>query len=255
MAKTLEGKVAIVTGAARGIGRAYARALAGEGASIVIADINGEGAKKTAAELAGEGFKTLAATVDVSNEASANAMAAQTIEKFGGIDILVNNAALMPTIPRNPLVEVDLEWWDRAFNVNVKGLLICTRAVVPSMKERGGGRIINQASAAGFLPGGLYRLTKHGVVGLTAGLAVELAKYHIKVNAIAPGLIASEGGFESAGEAGSERRLARYASFPDPNPDRPPEDLCGTLLLLAGPGGDYITGQTINVDGGWVIRL
>lgn len=255
MAKTLEGKVAIVTGAAGDIGHAYARALAGEGAAVVIADINGEGASKVASGLTADGFSALPVTLDVTDPASAQAMADRTRASLGGIDILVNNAALMAQIPKDSLCEISLDWWDRVFAVNVKGLLICARAVVPSMKERGGGRIINQSSAAAFLPGSVYRLSKHGVVGLTAGLAIELAPYNIKVNAIAPGLIASEGGFRSAGPMGSPQRAARYKAIPDPNPDRPPEDLCGALLLLAGPGGDYITGQTLNVDGGWVMRL
>jgi NAD(P)-dependent dehydrogenase (short-subunit alcohol dehydrogenase family) len=253
--KTLEGKVAIVTGAARGIGLAYARALAGEGAAVVLADLNGEGAAQSAAKLESEGFSALGVTLDAADPASAQAMAEQTREKLGGIDILVNNAALMAQLPKDGLCDISLEWWDRAFRVNVTGCLICARAVVPAMKERGGGRIINQSSAAAFLPGSLYRITKHAVVALTAGLAVELAPFEINVNAIAPGLIASEGGFESAGEIGSPQRTARYKTIPHVRPDRPPEDLCGTLLLLAGPGGDYITGQTINVDGGWVIRL
>ena len=255
MGKTLEGKVAIVTGAAGDIGAAYARALAEEGASVVIADLNTAGAEKVVSGLTDAGFSAMAATLDVADPDSAEAVANQTRERFGGIDILVNNAALMAQIPKTGLCDIPLEWWDRVLRVNVTGCLICTRAVVPAMKERGKGRIVNQASAAAWLPGGVYRLSKLAVAGLTAGLAVELAPFEINVNAIAPGLIASEGGFASAGPIGSPQRTARYRTIPHVRPDRPPEDLCGTLLLLAGPGGDYITGQTINVDGGWVMRL
>jgi NAD(P)-dependent dehydrogenase (short-subunit alcohol dehydrogenase family) len=252
---TLEGKVAIVTGAAGGIGQAYARGMAREGASVVIADLNGDGAAAVAAQMTTEGFKAISVTLDVANQASAEAMAEQVTSKFGGVDILVNNAALMADIPRGGLCDVPLEVWDQVNRVNVTGPLICTRAVVESMKARGGGKIVNQASAAAFLPGSVYRISKHSLVALTAGLGVELAKFNINVNAIAPGLIASEGGFRAAGPMGSAERSARYGSFPNPRPDRPPEDLVPTLLLLVGPGSDYINGQTFNVDGGWVIRL
>lgn len=255
MPKQLEGMVAIVTGAAGGIGQAYARGLGDEGASVVIADIDGEGATKVAAQLEKEGYRALGVKLDVTDEASAAAMVEATKKRFGGIDILVNNAALMAQIPKQNLMELPLDWWDRVMKVNVTGILICSRAVVPSMKERGAGKIINQASAAAFLPGSIYRISKHSVVGLTAGLAAELGPQNINVNAIAPGLIESEAGFRSAGGPGSEARTARYKTIPHKRPDRPPTDLVGTLVLLASPAGDYINGQTINVDGGWVMRL
>jgi NAD(P)-dependent dehydrogenase (short-subunit alcohol dehydrogenase family) len=139
--------------------------------------------------------------------------------------------------------------------VNVLGPLICTRAVVPHMKANGGGRIINQASSVAFLPGGLYRISKHALIGLTASLGVELAKYNINVNAIAPGMIASEASYRAAGAAGSDKRESHYSAIPNARPDRTPADLVGTLLLLASDDGDFINGQTINVDGGMVVRL
>jgi NAD(P)-dependent dehydrogenase (short-subunit alcohol dehydrogenase family) len=248
--------VAVVTGAAGGIGQAYARGLAGEGAAVVIADLNGEGAAKVAAQLKSEGLCAIPCTLDVTDPASAQAMVEQVQKEFNGpVDILVNNAALMSEIPKDGLLNVSLDWWERVLRVNLTGPLICTRAVVPGMKAKGSGKIINQASAAAFLPGPVYRLSKHAVVSLTAGLAVELGPHNINVNAIAPGLIASEAGFRSAGGPDSPQRKARYSSIPHARPDRPPEDLVGTLLLLASPAGDFINGQTINVDGGWVIRL
>jgi NAD(P)-dependent dehydrogenase (short-subunit alcohol dehydrogenase family) len=251
----LDGQVAIVTGAAGDIGAAYCRGLAEAGASVVAADLNAEKIAKVAEGLAADGLAVTATGVDVTDVESVAAMVRVAVDTYGGVDILVNNAALMSELPKDGLLDVSLDLWDRVDAVNVKGPLICARAVVPHMRERGAGKIINQASAAAFLPGPLYRLSKHHLVGLTAGLAIELGPQNINVNAIAPGLIQSEAGFKSAGAAGSAKREARYGAVPHVRPDRPPSDLVGTLLLLASRDGDFINGQTINVDGGWVIRL
>jgi NAD(P)-dependent dehydrogenase (short-subunit alcohol dehydrogenase family) len=254
--KTLDGQIAVITGAAGGIGQAYARGLAEAGAAVVIADLNAEGAATAAGKLTADGLRAISLTLDVTDPASAEAMMEEIRIQLGGsVDILVNNAAMMSEIPKDSLLNVSLDVWEKVLKVNLTGPLVCTRAVVPGMKEKGSGKIINQASAAAFLPGPVYRLSKHAVVSLTAGLAVELGPHNINVNAIAPGLIASEAGFRSAGGMNSPQRTARYSSIPHARPDRPPEDLVGTLLLLASPAGDFINGQTINVDGGWVIRL
>lgn len=254
--KVLEGQVAVVTGGAGGIGEAYARGLAGVGAAVVIADLNEAGAAAVAERLRSEGCNAISVRLDVTDPASAATMVETVKKELGGtVDILVNNAALMSEIPKESLINVPLEWWEKVLKVNVTGPLVCARAVVPGMLAKGFGKIINQASAAAFLPGPVYRLSKHAVVSLTAGLAVELGPKNINVNAIAPGLIQSAAGFRSAGGLDSPQRTARYAGIPHVRPDRPPEDLVGTLLLLATPAGDYINGQTINVDGGWVIRL
>jgi NAD(P)-dependent dehydrogenase (short-subunit alcohol dehydrogenase family) len=252
----LEGRVAVVTGAAvGGIGAAYARGLAEAGASVVVADLNYEGASSTAEELSGLGCRASAVRLDVTDEESAQACADFAISSFGGLDILVNNAGLYADVPKTPLAEVSLDLYDTVHRVNVLGPLICARAVVPHMKAHGGGKIVNQASTAAFLPGGLYRISKHALVGLTASLGVELAKYHINVNAIAPGMIASEASYRAAGAAGSGKREAHYRAIPNARPDRPPADLVGTLLLLTSDDGDFINGQTICVDGGMVVRL
>jgi NAD(P)-dependent dehydrogenase (short-subunit alcohol dehydrogenase family) len=255
VAQTLEGKVAIVTGGAGGIGRAYARGLAEAGAAIVIADMNVEVAQEVADQLRADGFRAIAVKVDVSDLASAQAMVAEATAQLGGVDILVNNAGIMAAIPKGPLLDVQLEWFDKAIKINATSMLVCTKAAVPAMLARGGGRIVNQSSTASYEAGGLYRATKHLVNGLTAALAKELGPQNITVNGLAPGMIQTEEGFRSAGAPGSERRTARAAGVPNPRPDRLPEDLVMTLLLLVSPGGDYINGQTIIVDGGRNIRL
>lgn len=255
MSKDLEGKVAIVTGAAGGIGQAYARGLASAGAAVVIADLNEQGASEVAAKLAGEGFDAAGVGVDVTDGDSARAMVERAHEAFGGVDILVNNAGIMSTIPKGPLMEASLDAWDVAMRVNAKSVLVCCQAAVPAMRERGGGKIVNQASTAAFEPGGLYRLSKHAVVAITAALAHELGRDNFNVNAIAPGMIQTEEGFRSAGQPGSPKRTARAAGVPNVRPDREPEALVGALLLLVSPAGDYINGQTIIVDGGRNTRL
>jgi NAD(P)-dependent dehydrogenase (short-subunit alcohol dehydrogenase family) len=256
VSRVLEGQIAVITGGAGGIGEAYARGLAGEGAAVCIADLNEGGARAVAERLCSEGHKAMSVRVDVTDPASAEAMVSTVEQQFGGtVDILVNNAALMAEIPKESLINVPMEWFEKVLKVNVTGLLICARAVVPGMLAKGSGKIINQSSAAAFLPGPVYRLSKHAVVHLTAGLAAELGPKNINVNAIAPGLIQSEAGFRSAGPLNSPQRTARYSGVPHARPDRPPQDLVGTLLLLATPAGDFINGQTINVDGGWVMRL
>jgi NAD(P)-dependent dehydrogenase (short-subunit alcohol dehydrogenase family) len=255
VAGPLEGRVAIVTGGAGGIGQAYAAGLADAGAAVVIADINAEAAEAAANMLAGDGHRAIGAALDVTDPASAASMVEAVRAEFGRIDILVNNAALMSEIPKDPLATLSIDVWDRVMRVNVTGPLICSQAVIPSMLEQGAGRIVNQASAAAFLPGGLYRISKHALVGLTAGLAAELGPKNISVNAIAPGLVETEAGFRSAGGPGTEKRTSRYSAVPHARPDRPPKDLVGALLLLTTDAGDFINGQTINVDGGWVMRL
>jgi NAD(P)-dependent dehydrogenase (short-subunit alcohol dehydrogenase family) len=251
----LEGKVAIVTGGAGGIGRVYCRALAEAGAAVVVADLNEAGAKAAADELAADGHRAIGVALDVTDLESAKAAVAEATNAFGGVDILVNNAGIMSALPKGKLMDVPVDAYELAIRVNALSVLVCSQAAVPAMRARGGGKIINQASTAAFEPGGLYRLSKHAVVSLTAALAHELGRDNFNVNAIAPGMIQTEEGFRSAGAVGSDRRTARAAGVPNVKPDREPDALVGALLLLASPAGDYINGQTLIVDGGRNTRL
>jgi NAD(P)-dependent dehydrogenase (short-subunit alcohol dehydrogenase family) len=249
----LRDKVAIVTGAAGGIGEAYARALAGAGASVATADVNEDGARTVAQSLTDDGFTALGVAVDIASPADVKQMAEAVCSAFGGIDILVNNAALMAGIPYAPLHEFDLDWWDRIMRVNVTGALLCAQACVPSMIERGGGKIVNQSSMGAFYNWGAYGISKLALIGLTYGLAKELGPHNINVNAIAPGMITSEAGLGLVplGSPAREANDARAAM----SVTGAPEDLCGTLLFLASPASDYMTGQCLNVDGGFIFRL
>ena len=180
-------KVAIVTGAGGGIGQAYAEALAREGAAVVVADINTEGAQKVADGIKGEGGNALALRVDVSDPDSAKEMAAQTLSEFGGIDYLVNNAAIFGGMKLDFLITVDWDYYKKFMSVNLDGALVCTRAVYRKMAKRGGGAIVNQSSTAAWLYSNFYGLAKVGINGLTQQLATELGGQNIRVNAIAPG--------------------------------------------------------------------
>ncbi|MER5750107.1 SDR family oxidoreductase [Streptomyces sp. NPDC002088] len=250
---SLAGKVAVVTGGAGAIGQVYARALAEAGAQVVLADLDAEGAERAAKSLSADGLSALGVRVDITDRASAAAMAQQAISTFGGIDILVNNAALMADIPQVDLLELPAEWFDRVMRVNVYGAIVCAGAVKASMVERGGGRIINQVSAGAFMGGGIYGVSKLALVNVTVGLARSLGPLGINVNAVAPGLVENEPGFKSL-PAEHPARAALASAIPGKK-SAPAEDLLGTLLLLASPAGEWINGQTISVDGGWVTRL
>jgi len=246
----LKGKAAIVTGAAGGIGRAYARGLAEAGAAVVLADIRGEAAAEQAAAIAADGYEAIGIQVDVTSEESTLAMARQTSERFGSVDILVNNAALMAEVmTAGQLTTIPLEMWHRTLDVNLTGPFLCTRAVVPYMKEKGYGKIINQSSGGAWLGGAHYGMTKLGIVSMTISLAKELAKSGIRVNAIAPGWTNTEAGNATTSP---EVRAALARSIPFPFGE--PEDLVGGLVFLASAASDWVTGVTLNIDGGWITR-
>jgi NAD(P)-dependent dehydrogenase (short-subunit alcohol dehydrogenase family) len=249
----LSGKVAVITGGAGGIGVVYARALCEAGASVVIADVDADAAARTAADLGANGHAAASTGVDVRSVESTAAMAAAAVDAFGGIDILVNNAAVMTDLPPYGLTNMPVEQWDRVMNVNLRGPLLCSQAVVASMEQRGGGRIVNGLSAGAFIPGGIYGVSKYALHGLTVNLASELGGRNINVNAIAPGLVENDSGYASLPKD-SPVRAALAAGIPGKK-SGPPEDLVGTLLLLCSRAGDWITGQSFLVDGGWIARL
>ncbi|AMO71309.1 SDR family oxidoreductase [Sphingorhabdus sp. M41] len=251
----LDNKVAIVTGAGgRGnsIGRAYALGLANAGASVVVADLNEDGALAVAEEVIAAGGKALGVKVDVADEASTLAMGAAAIEKFGGVDILVNNAALMVDVSYDNCETVSMDAWNKAFAVNLNGALLCARACIPSMRERGGGRIINQTSGGAFPATGLYGISKIALVGLTTTLAKQFGKEGITCNAIAPGNVTSDAGKMLVPDDSPfiQHLQATVATKPRGEPD----ELVGALMLLCSKAGEWITGQTIHVDGGWIMR-
>jgi NAD(P)-dependent dehydrogenase (short-subunit alcohol dehydrogenase family) len=248
-AEPLKGKVAIVTGAGGGIGRTYARGLADAGAAVVLADIAFDAARQAASDMEAAGYAAQAVEVDVTDEASVGQMAQLAADRFGSIDILVNNAALMAEVMGTTLTTMPMEMWHRTLAVNLTGPLLCARAVVPHMKERGYGKIINQSSGGAFIPSQHYGITKLGLVSMTLSLAHELAPHGIRVNAIAPGWVNTDAGLRSTPP---EVRAAIGAGIPFPFAD--PEALLGGLVYLASAASDWVTGHTLNIDGGWIPR-
>lgn len=243
-------KVAIVTGAAGGIGEAYARALAAEGASVVVADLDAKG-KETAASISTAGGGEAAfVEVDVSDAESTAALAAATVERFGGIDLLVNNAAIYGTMQFDLLITVDWDYYRKFMSVNMDGALHCTRACYSHMAARGGGAIVNQSSTAAWLYSGFYGLAKVGINGLTQQLAHELGGQGIRVNAIAPGPTDTQATRDQVGE-GMIGKLVKDLAIKRPGT---PQDMVGACLFLLSDEAAWVTGQILNVDGGQIFR-
>jgi NAD(P)-dependent dehydrogenase (short-subunit alcohol dehydrogenase family) len=241
----LDGKVAIVTGAAQGIGRAIAEELAGQGARIVIADLKG-------AEAAAEGFDGgIGLTVDVSSEDDVARMASETVERCGAIDILVNNAGLYASLPMRPFEQIPVAEWRRVMDVNVLSMFLTCRAVVPQMRAQGGGRIVNISSGTPFrgVPFVLHYVTSKGaIVAFTRALAKELGGDEILVNCVAPGFTLSDGVQENPDVVDALREVSISARTL--KRDQEPRDVCGAVAFLCGPGAAFITGQTMVIDGG-----
>ena len=232
----LEAKVAIVTGGAQGIGRAIADGLAREGATMVVADLNPPQG----------GIRA-----DVSSEEDVARMIAETLERHGRIDILVNNAGLYASLPMRPFTEIPLEEWRQVMDVNVASMFLTSRAVVPVMREQGGGKIVNISSGTPFrgVPFLLHYVTSKGaIVALTRALAKELGKDSIHVNCVAPGFTMSEGvkAHPEVVEALRDVSVAARAI----QRDQIPEDVVGAVVFLCSPAADFVTGQTMVIDGG-----
>jgi 3-oxoacyl-[acyl-carrier protein] reductase len=246
----IRGKVAVVTGAGGGIGEAYAKGLAAAGARVVVAEIDRAAGERVAGEIVSGGGEAIALAVDVGSPESTRAMAEQAAVRFGGIDFLVNNAAIFGGMKPAPFVDVDWDYYTRFMNVNVNGAWLCARACVPSMKARGGGAIVNQSSTAAWMAAGFYGLAKLSLNGLTQGLARELGPHNIRVNAIAPGPT-DTGALRSVvpdayiAPMVAQLPLARIGT---------PADHVPAVLFLLSDAAAWITGQIVNVDGGQIMR-
>ena len=248
----LAGRTAIVTGGAKGIGRHYSFALAGEGARVMVADIadGSEVAREISAKHGANSVTSMIA--DVSDESSVKQLVAATIERFGKIDVLVNNAALFAPLQETKCTEIDVELWDKVMAVNLRGPFLMMKHVVPHMQAQGYGKIINIGSGTAFrgIPWMLHYVTsKGGIMAFTRALARELGEHGIRVNTLAPGFTMSDTvvaqnprHVHTARERAVQSRSLKR--------DETPQDLLGALVFLASPESDFVTGQTLAVDGG-----
>jgi NAD(P)-dependent dehydrogenase (short-subunit alcohol dehydrogenase family) len=248
----LADKVVIVTGAAQGIGRTYALAMAQQGARVCVSDIVAP--DETVEALRAHGAEVIGLRCDVTDQASVDAMVAAALKAFSRIDVLVNNAALFANLKMRSFLELDPMEWDRVMTVNVRGTWQVTKAVVPSMRASGGGSIINIASATVFKGSPMlahYVASKGAVVALTRSLAREVGDANIRINALAPGLVMSEGVQDNAGWIESSKAIVASRAI---KRDSQPEDMVGALLYLASDDSAFVTGQTLVVDGGSVMH-
>lgn len=246
----LEDKVAIITGAGQGLGRAYALRFALEGARVIVADVREDKANEVAREVQSLGGEGLAIGIDVSDPESVREMVSQTIERFGHIDILLNNAAIFSTIEMRPFEKIGLEDWNQSMAVNLTGTFLCCQAVAPYMRERGQGRIINISSTVALNGRAMYMhyvTSKAGVIGLTRALATELGDDNITVNTITPGSTETEVPRETVTPEQKQAMIDRQAL----HRRQTPEDLVGVAVFLASEDSKFITGQIINADGGF----
>jgi 3-oxoacyl-[acyl-carrier protein] reductase len=245
----LAGKVVVITGGGKGIGKVYAREFARVGARVVAADIDGEAAKAVAAEAAREGGEAFGMSTDIADAASVDALARATLERFGGVDVLINNASLMSALARRSWLEIPVDEWDRVMAVNLRGMFLCCRAFVPPMRDKGYGKIVNISSSRVWegTPSRLhYTTSKAGVIGFTRALAREVGPWGITVNAVTPGNTQSD---TQVGTSAPEYLKGRIEGRAIARA-QVPEDLVGAVMFLASPASDFMTGQTVNVDGG-----
>ena len=246
---SLKDKVAIITGAGQGIGAAYARRFSDEGARVIIADINQEKSEAVAKEITGKGREALAVMTDVSDEASTLALVQTVKERYGHIDIMVNNAAIFATIKTKPMEEISVEEWDGLMGVNLRGMFLCCKAILPQMKAQKQGKIINVSSATVFMgkPYYIHYVTsKAGVIGFTRALAREVGDWNIQVNCLTPGYTETE---IPRGTTTPEQKKA-IIGHQCIKRIGTPEDLLGIMVFLASNKSDFMSGQTVNVDGG-----
>jgi NAD(P)-dependent dehydrogenase (short-subunit alcohol dehydrogenase family) len=252
----LRGQVALVTGGAQGIGRAIAERLAGSGAAVALVDVEGEAAEQTAAELRAAGAAAAAFRGDVADAGQTAEAVRRTVERFGPISILVNNAGINTLHDRQPIHRYAEADWERILRVDLTGVYLTSKAVVPLLLERGGGRIVNIASVVGLVPLRLqsaYVAAKAGVVNLTRSMALELGPSGILVNAVAPGSILTRGTrslFYGADGSYSEKAASLLAHVPLGRPGKP-EEIAHAVLFLASPEASYVNGAVLTVDGGW----
>lgn len=242
-------KVVIITGAGQGIGRAYANAFAREGAKVVIAEVNEANARAVAKEITDKGFKAIAIATDVSDANSVDKMAKTTVEKYGRIDVLVNNAGILNALKLKPFWEISREEWDKVIGVNLTGMFLCCKAVAPTMKSQKGGKIINISSGV-FMVGRQnylhYVASKAGVVGLTRAMARELGDWNINVNAVTPGPVTTEVPQTTI----TRDEVKALLTMQCIKREETPEELLGAVMFLASDEASFISGQLINVDGG-----
>jgi 3-oxoacyl-[acyl-carrier protein] reductase len=246
------GKTAIVTGAAQGMGREYVRLLAEAGANVVLADINETVAAQSARDIARPN-QVLVVRTDVGSIDACNACAAATVQRFGGIDYLVNNAGLLSAAAHRSLIDVNPDTYLSVINIMTHGILWMTRAVAPAMKSRGGGAIVNVSSIGAYQASGLYSVAKVGVIALTINLARELAAHNIRVNAIAPGTTDTEG-MKPLMSVEQMVQWGRSGGRPTDHVAHPAE-IARVGLFLLSDAASYVRGQIIAVDDGQQIRL
>jgi 3-oxoacyl-[acyl-carrier protein] reductase len=245
----LTGRSVVITGGGKGIGKVYAEEFAKAGARVAAADIDTKAAEAVAEALRGSGLDAIGFGVDIASEESATAMAPTVLDRFGAIDVLVNNASLMSVLPRRSWLEIPVEEWDRVMAVNLRGMFLCCRAVFPAMKAQGRGKIVNISSSRVWegAPNRLhYTTSKAGVIGFTRALAREVGEFGITVNALTPGMTQSETQVASSSGNYLATRIAGRAM----ERVQVPADLVGAVMFLSSPASDFMTGQTINVDGG-----